>query len=191
MVSDRQLKANRQNSVLGGVKTDSGKAVSKYNAEKHGILREAITDYEKGAYAQILLEIEQQFSPESFVERILIERLAISYIKLYRLQKAETEFMKTQLEPTLTEVHGGLDDLFKEEVVVVKQGYTPILPGVAIESLVNIYGRYEATLENRLYRSLHELERFLEAKRHGSGDALGETGAINNEMGSFGEGKLS
>jgi hypothetical protein len=36
----------------GGVKTDEGKAVSKYNAQKHSILRDLPTEYET-------VEIEQ------------------------------------------------------------------------------------------------------------------------------------
>jgi len=39
-------KLNKQKN-LGGVKTEAGKMVSKYNSVKHGILRETVTDNEK------------------------------------------------------------------------------------------------------------------------------------------------
>ncbi len=41
-LSQKQLEANRQNAKLGGVKTEEGKAVSKYNALKHGILSQEV-----------------------------------------------------------------------------------------------------------------------------------------------------
>jgi hypothetical protein len=40
--SQKQIDANRENAKKGGVKTDEGKAVSKYNALKHGILSKQI-----------------------------------------------------------------------------------------------------------------------------------------------------
>jgi len=40
--SQKQLEANRQNAKLGGVKTEEGKAVSKYNALKHGLLSKEV-----------------------------------------------------------------------------------------------------------------------------------------------------
>ena len=33
--SQKQIEANRENAKLGGVKTEEGKAVSRYNAIKH------------------------------------------------------------------------------------------------------------------------------------------------------------
>lgn len=38
MVSDTQQKANEENAKLGGVKTEEGKEISKFNALKHGVL---------------------------------------------------------------------------------------------------------------------------------------------------------
>lgn len=35
-ISQKQIEANQKNAKLGGVKTEEGKAVSKYNALKHG-----------------------------------------------------------------------------------------------------------------------------------------------------------
>ena len=41
-ISQKQLEANRQNAKLGGVKTEEGKAISKYNAIKHGLLSKEV-----------------------------------------------------------------------------------------------------------------------------------------------------
>ena len=46
-VSQKQLVANQKNAKLGGVKTEEGKAISKYNALKHGLLsKEVLLDGE-------------------------------------------------------------------------------------------------------------------------------------------------
>ncbi len=42
MTSEKQIEANKENGKLGGVKTDEGKAVSKYNAIKHGLLSKEV-----------------------------------------------------------------------------------------------------------------------------------------------------
>jgi len=45
--SEAQTTANRENGKLGGVKTEAGKAVMRFNARTHGILAKLVTDYEK------------------------------------------------------------------------------------------------------------------------------------------------
>jgi len=47
MASDVQITANRENGKLGGVKTERGKAVIRFNARKHGILATLLTKYEE------------------------------------------------------------------------------------------------------------------------------------------------
>lgn len=57
MLSQKQLEANRRNAKLGGVKTEEGKDISKYNALKHGSLaQEVIIESEDIPRLQELLE---------------------------------------------------------------------------------------------------------------------------------------
>jgi len=42
VISEKQLDANRKNAKKGGVKTEQGKAISRLNAEKHGIFTKVI-----------------------------------------------------------------------------------------------------------------------------------------------------
>ncbi len=52
-ISDKQLKANRKNAQKGGVKTQGGKAIVKYNALKHGLLaKEVVVTIGEGAENQ-------------------------------------------------------------------------------------------------------------------------------------------
>lgn len=187
MVSDKQHKANQENAKLGGVKTDAGKAISKYNATKHSILREAVTDYEQNVHMDILEQLNEQFQPKGAVEGLLVERIAIHYIKLFRIQKAETEYMKSQLDPRQVHIEGGLRVMpigDAEVTVVDNEGYTPKIYGRDIEYIANNFGRYETTIENKLYKALHELERLQRLRK---GDNVQAPVAIDVSMGSFGD----
>lgn len=180
MVSDKQLQTNQENSVLGGVKTPEGKTVSKYNAQVHGILRQSITEYEQEFYSEILNDLKNEYKTKGIIEEILIERIAINYLKLFRLQKAETEFIKSQLNPKV------IKELFELELgEVLNEGYIPKIGSDSIEKLAGIYARYETTIENRLFRAVHELERAQKIRR---GENVSQPLSIDvNQVGSFGE----
>lgn len=169
-----------QNSMnLGGPKTPKGKSVSKFNAITHGILRNSITEYEQEFYLNILEDLEEEFYPQGIIEQIIIERIALCYIKLARLQKAETEYVKERLNPR----HVGLDLEFMTQTN--ENGYEAKLSDSAIEKLYNIYSRYETTIENRLFRSIHELER-IQRLRQGE-PILPPVVSDLNRFSSFGE----
>jgi hypothetical protein len=188
MVSNKQLKANQQNALLGGVKTPEGKAISKFNAFKHGILSQSVTEYEKGFYSNIIDDLEEQYQPIGIIERVLIERIAIYYLKLFRVQKAETEYMKSQLDPRITVTSGGINidpEGLLGETVVINKGYKPTITDDDIQKLMEIYSRYETTIENRLFRAIHELER---VQRLRKGERIPPPIMADiNRLGSFGE----
>lgn len=190
MTSNKQYKANQINSLLGGVKTPEGKNISRFNAFKHGILLQSISDYEKGFYSNILEDFQIQFEPTNSIEQILLERIALYYLKLYRVQKAETEFMKAMLNPSKFKTTGGIDlDKDIEAVLgkksVISEGYKPKITDETIQKLTEIYARYETTVENRFFRAIHELER-MQGFRKGE-KILPPITADITQMGSFGE----
>lgn len=151
-ISDKQLEANRLNATKGGVKTDEGKNVVRFNARKHGILGSLVAEYEGDFYNNYLDQLFDEFQPISIIENILVERIALHYLKLFRLAKAETEFMNSCLHPTT--IFG--DSLFG----VVEQGYVPVIKQEQMRQLVEIYSRYETATENRLYRAIAELKEY-------------------------------
>ena len=187
MVSNKQFKANQENSLFGGVKTPEGKDISKFNALKHGILLQSVSDYEKGFYSNILEDFNKQFRPANAIEQILLERIGLYYLKLFRVQKAETEFMKAQLNPRKTKVVDGIDcdpEGLLGKTVVLNEGYIPLIKDDSIQKLIDIYARYETTVENRFFRAIHELER-VQRLRKGE-NILPPITADINEVGSFG-----
>lgn len=185
MVTDKQLQANRENGRLGGVKTEEGKEVVKFNALQHGILRNTLTEYEKEFYLEIYADFVRQYEPATLFERILVERATIYYLKLFRVQKAEQEYMKATLNPRVVKTHGvpsAYDlGLLKDEVV--NEGYVPQLTHEHIQKLSDVYSRYEITLENRLLKVIHELERLVAIRK---GIRVPQATVNVIQMGSFG-----
>lgn len=185
MVSDKQLQANKANASLGGVKSKAGKSISKYNAVKHGILRQTLTEYEDDIFQDIADELLEHYKPQGFVEKMLVERIAVHYVKLFRIQKAETEYMKSRLDPREVHIEGGIQLIpmgEPERVVVDNEGYVPKLDGSVIEYISSSFSRYETSIENKLYRAMHELERI---QRQRGGDNVSAPIALEVGMGSF------
>ena len=85
--SQKQIDANRENGKKGGVKTDEGKAVSKYNALKHGILSKQILF--DGEDEEELLALEKrlraELSPATEIELLLVDKIASN---IWRLKRA-------------------------------------------------------------------------------------------------------
>lgn len=164
-ISQKQLEANRQNAKLGGVKTEEGKAISKFNAVKHGILCQSLTEYEKGLYPKVFDDLVAELKPVGFLEMMFVERIAMVFLRLFRVARVEKEFMQSKLHPTITS--NPMDNLMEDYgVKVVKEGYTPTISVGAITELEQTILRYETTIERSLYRALHELQR-LQAARAG------------------------
>lgn len=148
-VSNKQLHANQVNALKGGVKTAEGKAIVRFNARTHGILANLISSYEGNFYNQILDQLIDEFDPQSAIQTILVERVALYYLRLQRLAKAENEFLKTCIDRT------EYQNFFFTDVV--KQGFDSVVKPDDISQLHKLYGRYETAIENRLYRALTEL----------------------------------
>jgi hypothetical protein len=148
-ISEKQHEANKKNALLGGVKTDEGKEVSRYNATRHGVLRESVSPYEKADYKRIFDDLCEVYEPRNFADEIVIERFAVAYIKLIRLAKAENELMKSIVDPTIP---FGMPDLYE------KLGYKPVMTSERVAILSDVYSRYETAVENRLYKAMNKLE---------------------------------
>lgn len=167
MASRKQVKANQENGKLGGVKTEAGKDISKYNALKHGILRETIMDSEAGIYESFYEEMKQHYEPTGIMEKIYVERIAILYVKLFRLARAENYYLRIRFDVDMFDDNplSKIPSEFQNVAIMLEGKQVSIdnnVPKVKknyIIDLLNIYCRYEMTLERRLMRTMHELER--------------------------------
>lgn len=103
MTTPKQQRANRKNAKKGGVKTDAGKAISKRNAVKHGILSEHIlitkgdTKEEIAAYDVLKQSLITDLKPNGALEMMLTEKLVALYWRTCRLMRAEKALAEKEL----------------------------------------------------------------------------------------------
>ncbi len=114
MTSDKQVIANRRNARKGGVKTEEGKAIVKYNALKHGLLaKEVVITVGEGAerpeeFANLLDDLQGQLGVVGPIEEMLLEKIAVAYWRLRRAQRYEVGLIRNKLD-TAT------DDFYREK----------------------------------------------------------------------------
>lgn len=139
--SQKQIDANRENAKKGGVKTDEGKAVSKYNALKHGILSKQILFEGEDENELLALEkrLRAELSPSTEIELLLVDKIASN---IWRLKRALS---------------------FEKDDVIFTSDYDGT---VGLKADADRFFRYETMLERSIYKALHELER-IQAKRNG------------------------
>ncbi len=148
-LSQKQLEANRENAKLGGVKTEEGKAVSKYNAMKHGILSKEVLL--EGEDEKTLIEIghklRTELEPNSELELVLVDRITANVWRLRRVMQIEREMMTDDMD---TDISFGSSN--KTLGRALSQDF----------SNYDTYGkliRYETSIERGIYKALHELQR--------------------------------
>ena len=157
-ISDKQLEANRKNAKLGGVKTEEGKAVSRLNALKHGLLSEVILlpEEDEAALLELGKRMRTELKPVGELELSLVDRITSNLWRLRRALKAEREMMDDDCSPSST--------------FDMEQNRKTLGRAFSIDfNNSDTYGkfiRYEASIERGFYKALHELQR-LQAIRNG------------------------
>ena len=74
----------------GGPKTNKGKAISSRNSTTHGLTAKSwINDTEQKLFDATLEELNQDFNPQSHIEKMLISKLAECTVRLTRMQRVE------------------------------------------------------------------------------------------------------
>lgn len=103
-VSEKQLEANKENAQKGGVKTEEGKAIVRYNALKHGLLaKEIVITVGEGAenpeeFNALLADLGAQLQPQGTLEEMLVEKIAVAYWRLRRAYKYEVGLIRNELD---------------------------------------------------------------------------------------------
>ena len=103
-----------KNAKKGGVKTEEGKAIVKYNALRHGLLaREVVITVGDGAenpekFNALLEDLRMQLVPAGTLEEMLVEKIAVAYWRLRRAYRYEVGLIRDELD-TAT------DDFYNQE----------------------------------------------------------------------------
>jgi hypothetical protein len=135
MATEKQIAANRLNALKGGVKTEEGKAISRLNARKYGIFASAFTSQDARELRGIHEQLAAELHPSGMIQEILVEKLAVTYLRMQRCARAEAEHHKTF--------------------------WTWPMPGGRANSGKNLLalGMHDVRLTNQFLKLLHELER--------------------------------
>ena len=151
--STNQDKANKKNALKStGPKTSSGKAISKYNALKHGLLSKEILLEDENAEDLTALgrKLRTELVPETELELVLVDRITANVWRLSRVMRIEREMIESDRTGAFGDktLGGALSADFSNS---------------------DTYGkliRYETSIERGMYKALHELQR-LQARRNG------------------------
>jgi hypothetical protein len=161
-LSQKQLEANRNNAKLGGVKSAIGKAISRYNARKHGLLTKEVLM--KGEDKDELLKLERgvksYIQPIGDIEEMLCERIVTGMWRLKRLLRIETKEMLSFINDV-----DESDEL--DNSINGKSGRIPS-PKMLSEAESQKMLRYENSIEKSIYRALHELQKLQYARLSGT-----------------------
>ena len=92
-ISEKQLKANRENAKKGGVKTQKGKAISRFNATKHAMLlsvKLVIPGEDIKEFLDFQGDIVKELQPSGVLEDLLVDRFIACAWRLRRILSIES-----------------------------------------------------------------------------------------------------
>jgi hypothetical protein len=163
--SDKKISANRSN----GQRSHGPKNTvsTRFNATKHGLLAVGITQLDDAeGYRMILNDLMREKAPLGQVETFLVESVALDMVRWQRARRLEAEYITSELNPPLRapDPIGDVDLLLEGEVL--DPGLPAAISAETAHRLVSVFQRYESFFANRLFRTLHELER-LQRMRQG------------------------
>lgn len=143
------MNTNMEKLPKGGPKTEEGKAVSKYNAIKHGILTKDIVlkSEDENELIEYGKKIRAELKPANEMELLLVERIIANTWRLKRALRGEKEMIE--------------HDMHTEKDFGSALSYD-----FANYDSYGKFTRYETSLERGIYKALHELQR-LQATRNG------------------------
>jgi hypothetical protein len=157
MATAKQIRANRENALKGGVKTERGKAISRLNALRHNIFTSGLTTED----AEELYGVEDQLiaalQPVGRIEEMLVEKLALAYLRMHRCARAEAEYhARTWEEPNPTWNDYEWRQQERKRELGVR---TVTFRENVFTSMVGVIDLYDRRLTNQFLKLLHEIER--------------------------------
>lgn len=101
MTTTIQQEANKENAKLGGVKTEAGKAITRFNALKHGLTSNLLSKFDEDIiFDDLIANLKDELKPIGNIEEILIERIAINFVRMARATKIEKNLIESAVNPS-------------------------------------------------------------------------------------------
>ena len=155
MTTEKQVNANRENALLGGVKTEEGKERSRMNAVKHGFFSHIVLESDKIAHEDFCNEIYDYFSPDDIYDKQLVEIILSNLLAYRRICLKESESFNTattEKAPDWFSLDMSYETKFQKNLM---------------EELLK-FQRYKMSAFNLMTKAHHELERLQGEQREGS-----------------------
>ena len=171
----KQTKANRANAKKStGPRTAEGKARVRHNSVTHGLRTEDVvvrggpTAEDPAEFSSLLGSMLNDCKPKGALERVLVERLTVSYWRLRRAYRFEARAIEQANKPNpMSEM---LEEL--SQLPVNKPGPQE-LPGLrSLDKLV----RYEMMIDRELLRTAAQLQHLQHVRKQEEEDADPEPG---------------
>lgn len=102
MTTQKQIEANQNNALLGGVKTEEGKKTSRLNAKKHGFFSKILTVEDKELNQDFCDDIYAVFDPSNAYEEQLLEIMLSNLLVYRRISIVESELLSRALNKSAT-----------------------------------------------------------------------------------------
>jgi len=187
MATQAQIEANSRNGKKGGVKTEEGKMISRHNARKHGVFASALTERDKEEVRPIHEELAAELKPGTVLERMLVDKIAVTCLRLERCGLLEAAWLEAAPMPFDAWNPESVSRNAEDEPEIDEQAladFATAFPddydrhygrsrprgGNQIETAgkwldrMNLISRYDTTLTNQFLRLIRELERLQGAR---------------------------
>jgi hypothetical protein len=156
--SSEKIAASRRNSKMS---TGPKNVIStRFNATRHGLLAAGITELDDpDDYRNTLNRLKEGYLVE--VKEFVLGRIALEMVRLRRSARLEAEYLTGILNPP---IFGEVQDLLggpSLECSLIDRGLPARITSEKFEPLVTTFQRYESSVENRLFRHIHEAERLV------------------------------
>jgi hypothetical protein len=164
--------------------------VTRYNAVKHGLIAEGVTELDKPEqFGALVTQLKEELTPVGVLEQECVRQIALLTIRIRRARLLEAQAFTAYLNPPQTT---GQPDFF------IGFGPTEVIdPGLpaqvsihAVDQINRTVLRYESAIENKLVRWQNQLERL---QRRRQGEKISAPAAVDvnvhqesDDVGSFG-----
>jgi hypothetical protein len=163
----KQIEANRRNAAKStGPRTADGKAASRSNAMKHGILSSVVVaeNEDRDTFETLCQRLFSEFQPQSMVEIALVEKLALLLWRGRWLVETERPIIDAKRENIEN------DDLTKFLTAGKGEHHLATLKSLTLNDHL-LVGRYETMISNQIFRTLQTLNG-LQDRRTKTTDAM-------------------